>query len=68
MENILMVKKRRKGKEFNAEGELLFEGEYLDEIKIKGKEYNKDGTIVFEVEFSEKDGKEKEKNIIMKVI
>ena len=50
-----MVKKRRKGKEFNADDELLFEGEYLDEIKIKGKEYNKDGIVIFEGEFS--DGK-----------
>ena len=47
-------------KEFNEEGELIFEGEYLKgERNGKGIEYNKDGQIIFEGEYlkGERNGK-----------
>ena len=33
MVNISMEKKNGKGKEYNKEGILIFEGEYLDDLK-----------------------------------
>ena len=50
--------KRGRGlvKEFNYNGELLFEGEYIDGKRNgKGKEYFNDGDILFEGEY--KNGK-----------
>ena len=48
-----MVKKNGKGKEYNSDGTLLFDGEYLNNKKNgKGKEYNFfDGKLIFEGEF-----------------
>ena len=42
-----------KGKEYNHDGKLLFEGEYLngERWKGKGKEYYYDGALYFEVEY-----------------
>ena len=38
-----------KGKEYNEENELLFEGEYLNGNKWNGKGYDKRGNIDFEI-------------------
>jgi len=44
-----------KGKEYNYNGKLLFEGEYLNGIKNgKVKEYNKYGKLEFEGEYLKK--------------
>ena len=54
-----------KGKEYNHNGELEFEGEYLNDKKNgKGKEYNNDGKLIFEGEYlnNEKNGKGKIKH------
>ena len=45
-----MVKKNGKGKEYNLQGKLIFEGEYLYNVKIKGKEFIK-GRLEFEGEY-----------------
>ena len=44
-----------KGKEYNEEGELIFEGEYKEGKKWngKGKEYNNKKELVFEREYKE---------------
>ena len=56
----------RKGKEFNPQGKLLFEGEYINNIPIKGykKEYNDEGELIFEGEYlrGKRNGKGKEYN------
>ena len=57
--------KNGKGKEFNFDGELIFEGEYLNGKKNgKGKEYNEKGDLIFEGEYlnGKKNGKGKEYN------
>ena len=44
--------KNGKGKEYDSEGELIFEGEYRLGLKNgKGKEYNSKGNIIFEGEY-----------------
>ena len=44
--------KNRKGKEYDDNGRLIFEGEYLNGIKNgKGKEYDDNGNIFFEGEY-----------------
>ena len=42
-----------KGKEYNDDGKLIFEGEYLNGNKWngKGKEYDDEGNIFFEGEY-----------------
>ena len=49
-------------KEYNEDGQLIFEGEYLNGIRNgKGKEYLYNGTIIFEGEYlkGEKNGRGK---------
>ena len=56
------------GKEYNNEGKLIFEGEYLNDKRWKGKEYNNEGKLEFEGEYKKMVKEmEKEKYIIMKV-
>ena len=54
----------RKGKEFNQQGKLLFEGEYINDIPMNGYkiEYNDVGEIIFEGEYlhGKRNGKGKE--------
>ena len=50
-------KKNGKGKEY-IDGKKIFEGKYLNGIKIEGKGYNKFGDIIFKL----KDGKENKGN------
>ena len=38
-------------KEYNDDGDLIFEGEYKDGKRFKGKEYNKYGELIFEGEY-----------------
>ena len=46
-------------KEYNNNGQLEFEGEYINgEKNGKGKEYDDDGNLIFEGEF--KNGKRKD--------
>ena len=42
-----------KGKEYSNEGELIYEGEYLDGIRYNGKgvEYNYNGDLFFKGEY-----------------
>ena len=42
---------RKKGKEYNENGNLIFEGEYLNNKRVKGKEYNEDGQLIYEGEY-----------------
>ena len=49
----ILFDQNRKGKEYNYNGDLLFEGEYLKGKRGKGKEY--DGKLLFEREY--KNGK-----------
>ena len=47
-----MKDSRNKGKEYNSEGDLLYEGEFLRNEKDGiGKEYNKKENSVFEGKF-----------------
>ena len=60
-----MGKKNGKGKEYNEEGKLIFEGEYLNGKKWKGieKQYDEDtGNLIFEYEYKngERNGEVKE--------
>ena len=67
MNNIAYELKEGKGifKEYNNNGKLLLECEYLNGQKNgKGKEYNKDGRLKFEGEYINGQKMEKEKNII----
>ena len=41
-------KKNGKGKEYWNNGQLLYEGEYLNGKKGKGKEFNDNGKLLFE--------------------
>ena len=45
--------KRRKGIEYDDEGDIIFEGEYLNGKKWKGKgtEYDETGDFTFEGEY-----------------
>ena len=56
--------KNRKGKEYDEQGRLIFEGEYINDIPMNGykKEYNDKGELVFEGEYfnGEKNGHGKE--------
>ena len=60
--NIRKEKKNGKGKEYDSEGNLIFEGEYLNDKKEgKGKEYDSIGNLIFEGEYlydHKKSGKE----------
>ena len=47
----LNAKKNGKGKHYNIDGNLDFEGEYLYNRKRKGKEYYKNGKLRFEGEY-----------------
>ena len=42
-----------KGKEYDEDGNLIFEGEYINGQKWngKGKEYDEDGNLTFEGEY-----------------
>ena len=47
-------KRNRKGREYNDNADLIFEGEYLNlsgKRNGKGKEYNDDGELIFEGEY-----------------
>ena len=47
-----MEKRNGKGKEYDIDGKLKFEGEYLNGKKNgKGKEYDWDGKLIFEGEY-----------------
>ena len=52
------------GKEYNKEGEIVFEGEYFNGMRWngKGKEYDDNDKLIFEGEYKkgERDGKGKE--------
>ena len=47
----LNAKKNGKGKDYDEDGNLEFEGEYLYNHKRKGKEYYKNGKLRFEGEY-----------------
>ena len=64
-EHYLNRKGKRKVKEYNNEGKLIFEGEYLNGKRNgKGKEYDYKGNLIFEGEYLNGKEMEKEKNII----
>ena len=64
----LIVEKNGKGKEYDNENRLLFEGEYFKQKKNgKGKEYDTEGRLIFEGEYSNGEKKEKENNFITMV-
>ena len=44
-------KRNGKGKEYHINGQLKFEGQYLDSNKIKGKEYYSNGKLKYEGEY-----------------
>ena len=49
---VIYGKKNGKGKEYNYDGKLIFEGEYLNgERNGKGYEYNYNGKLIFEGEY-----------------
>ena len=56
----------RKGKEYNKNGKLIFEGEYYNNIQTNGYkiEYNEEGELIFEGEYlhGKRNGKGKEYN------
>ena len=57
-------------KEFNSDGELIFEGEYFNGKRDgEGKEYNKYGELIFEGEYlnGQRNGKGKEYNLKGKI-
>ena len=57
-----------KVKEYNNNGNILFEGEYLNEQRSgKGKEYYYNGELLFEGEYLNGKKMEKKKNIIIRV-
>ena len=57
-----------KGKEYDNDGDLMFEGEYLNGKRNgKGKEFNYDGNLIFEGEYLNGVEMEREKNIIQMV-
>ena len=39
------------GKEYNDNGNLKFEGEYLEGKRWKGKKFNENGELIFEGEY-----------------
>ena len=47
----LKGKRNGKGKEYDRNGNLIFEGEYLHDERTKGKEYDNDGNLIFEGEY-----------------
>ena len=57
----LIPQNKEKGKEYNYDGILIFEGEYLNgERNGKGKEYDYNGKLIFDGEYlkgKEWDGK-----------
>ena len=55
-----------KGKEYHKNGEIIFEGDYLNGERQngRGKEYYKDGILKFEGEYLNGKKMEKLKNII----
>ena len=58
--------KNGKGKEYNFEKKLIFEGEFKYG-KRNGKEYNDKDELIFEGEYLNGKEMEKEKNIMIKV-
>ena len=51
-ENYIIYDSNGKGKEYDNNGELIFEGEYIHgEKNGKGKEYDSEGNIIFEGEY-----------------
>ena len=45
-------KRNGKGKEYNDDNKLIFEGEYLNGKRNgKGKEYNDDGKLIYDGEY-----------------
>ena len=45
-------KRNGKGKEYQKNGRIIFEGEYLNDKKFRGKEYDFDfGNLIFEGEY-----------------
>ena len=54
-----------KVREYNNDGILIFEGEYLNGIRNgKGKEYNENGELLFEGEYIHLTKLEKNGNVI----
>ena len=47
----IIYETKGKGKEYNCENKLLFEGEFLNGERKKGKEYSEDENIIFEGEY-----------------
>ena len=41
-----------KGKEYDNNGKLIFEGEYSYRKILKGKEYDKEGKLIFEGDYN----------------
>ncbi len=68
-ETIFTEKKHGEGEEYNEDGYLIFEGNYLyGEKNWKGKEYNEENLLIFEGEYLNGKNMEKEKNIMKMVI
>ena len=51
------MKKNGKGKEYNEDGKVQFEGEYLNGQKIEGNKYDNKGNKILRIE---KDGTRRE--------
>ena len=71
IKGIYRIRERNgKGKEYNKNGELIFEGEYLNGKRNgKGKEYHENGELIFEGEYlngKRWNGKGKDKEIEIK--
>ena len=59
----IIIDKNGKGKEYNIDNDLIFEGEYLNRKRNgKGKEYNFEGELIYEGEYlnDKRNGKGKE--------
>ena len=59
-------KRNGKWKEYNLDGEIIFEGEYKDDKKWNGKGYDEDGNVIYEI--NNGNGKIKEYNNYGKLI
>mgnify|MGYP002624826153 CR=1 FL=1 len=63
-----MEKRNGKGKEYDYNGRLIFEGEYLKGKKLNGKEYNENYKLEFEGKYlKNKKWDGKEKNIMIMI-
>ena len=60
--NFYEEKKNGKGKLINKDGNLLFEGEYLDEKEWNGKKYDGKGNVLYEIKDGCYPGQEKKIN------